>query len=197
MMVLVVACSFPYTPARPKRAYLDVRSSETHPAHVLIEATDSGPALAIKEVALGAPVTRSGPTIEVLRPASPGLPQADAIQVRLSAPGAYLVDVALDGGTISRPAGGGLSTVKHMVWVGTEDPLTFGVASTAGASVNVHAKAFYLGSGVRIDHVLAQLPRWATPTVQTVLEADRRLQPQAARFTGPTLGTEPRHRPLP
>lgn len=174
VMVLLVAYSFPYTPERPKRAYLDVRASGEDWAHVVIEAIDSGPDFPMKDVRLDAAVTRPAPTIEALPAASVGSPEPHTLEIRLNAPGAYRVDVALEGGTISRLSGSGAGNGRHLVWVGTHDPLTFRVARAAGSAVNVHAVAFYVGSDVSVDHVLAQLPRWSAPTVQTVLETSAR-----------------------
>jgi hypothetical protein len=170
-MAFVVASSFPYTPERPKRAYLDVRASGEDGVHVAIESVDSGPDFAIKEVRLDAAAMRPAPTIEALPAASAGLPEPHSLEIRLNAPGAYLVDVALEGGTISRPGGSGPGNGKHLVWVGTDDPLTFRMArAAAGSAVKVHAQAFYVGSDLPVDHVLAQLPRWSAATVETVLE---------------------------
>jgi hypothetical protein len=171
LIVALVVSSFPYTPERPKRAYLDVRAGAEGGAHVVVEAIDPGPYLGIKDVALDAAVTRPMPTIEVLPAASVESPGPRTVEIRVTAPGAYLVDVGLDGGTIASPSGGGRGNGRHLVWVGTDDPLIFRVACASGASVSLHAKAFYLGSDVSVDHVLAQLPRWSAPVVQTVLEA--------------------------
>ncbi len=72
----------------------------------------------------------------------------------------------------SRGRGGnGKDDGRHLVWVGTSDPLTLRVEVAPGASASVRAQAFYMGSDVPVDHVLAQLPPWSAPTVQTVLEA--------------------------
>ncbi len=166
----LVVSSFPYTPERPKRAYLDVRASGEGGAHVVVEAIDPGPDLAIEDVALDAAITRPMPTIEVLPAALAESPAPRTVEIRLTAPGAYMVDVGLEGGAISWPGGGRVGGGRHLVWVGTHDPLTFHVASASGAPANVHAKAYYLGSDVSVDHVLAQLPRWSAATVQTVLE---------------------------
>jgi hypothetical protein len=174
VLVSLVVWSFPYTEERPKRAYLDVRTGGEGGARVVVEAIDPGPDLAIDEVALDGAITRSLPTIEAVQAAEQS-PASHAVAIRLSAPGAYLVDVTLDGGTIAWPSGGTAGDRKRLVWVGTDEPMVFGVTSAPGTSVNVHAKAFYLGSDVSVDHVLARLPRWSAPTVQTVLETSARI----------------------
>ena len=174
VIVPLVLWSFPYTEDRPKRAYLDVKPDGAGGARVVIEAIDPGPDLAIEEVALDGAIARSLPTIEAVKAAEQS-PASQPVAIRLSAPGAHLVEVTLDGGTIAWPNGGAAGDRKRLVWVGTDEPLVFGVASAPGTSVIAHAKAFYVGSDVSVDHVLAQLPRWSAPTVQTVLETTARI----------------------
>jgi hypothetical protein len=165
----IVVCSFPYTPERPKRAYVDVRAGGEGKPYVAVEAIDSGPDFAVKHAALDAPITRPMPTIELLKGTAPESSGPHPVEIRLKADGAYLVDVQFDGPTGSWSMKEGRGSAKHFVWVGTHDPLTFRVEKTSGARVNLHVKAYYVGSGVSVDHVLARLPRWSAPTVQTVI----------------------------
>jgi hypothetical protein len=174
VMVLLVVYSFPYTPERPKRAYLDVRVGAENRAHVIVETIDPGPDFAIKDVALDTVVTRAAPTIDALPAALAEPSQPRTVEIHVNAAGAYKVDVTIDGGTISWPGASRVSHGTHLVWIGTGEPLTFYVASASAAPVGVHAQAFYLGTDVSIDDVVAQLPRWSTLTVQTVLETSGR-----------------------
>ena len=167
MMVLLVASSFPYTPERPKRAYLDVRASGEDGAHVVVEAIDSGPAFAIERRRDSTRQSR-GPhrRSKCCRPRRQDHRSRAPSRSVSNAPGAYLVDVALEGGTISPPSGSG-DGQRTTPGVGRnrrsadlprrarvrEQPSTF------------TPQAFYVGSDVSVDHVLAQLPRWSAPTV--------------------------------
>jgi hypothetical protein len=170
VMAGLVASSFPYTPERPKRAYVDVRNGGEGGAHAVVETIDSGPEIAVKDVPLPDDIGWPMPAIEAL-PALPGEPaQRRVVEIRLNAPGAYQVDVRLGGRTIAWRIGERTDERTHFVWVGTRDPLTLRVEVAPGASGSIHAKAFYPGSAVSVENVLARLPRWSTATVQTVLE---------------------------
>jgi hypothetical protein len=172
-LAAVVVSSFPYTAERPKRVYIDIHAGEEGGTHAVIETIDSGPDLPIRDAALSGDVTRAMPVIEI-RPAAAGSSAARAAQVRIQASGSYLVQVRFDDGPVSWRVDDRTGTSNHFVWVGTDDALTFAVESISKTPIALRVKAFYLGSDVPIDEVIAQLPRWSTPTVQTVLEASAR-----------------------
>lgn len=183
----LVAGSFPYTAERPKRVYVDVHAGGEARARVAVEVTDPGPALAITEAPLAAPPARALPIITVLRRASPGASPAPGaldpsgssgsivVELQVAAPGAYLVDLQLDGapGTLSADDAG--SRARHLIWVGTKDPLHLQVAKTSAAALVLHVKAYYLEPEPSAKPTLDQLPSWTAPSVQTVLEASATL----------------------
>jgi hypothetical protein len=174
----LVAVSFPYSETRPKRVYVDVSAGVDGNARVAFETIDPGPGLAVTPAQLTAKLRRPPPRLEVL-PAAPEVTpppgEANARELRLIATGAYLVEVRLDGAIGGLSVGTGAASSRHLIWVGTDDPLRLRVDKASAEPVHVRVKSYYLGSDVSVSPALEQLPRWTVPSVQTVLETSATL----------------------
>jgi hypothetical protein len=162
----LIAMSFPYTEERPKRVYLEVHAGEPSGPRVVLETIDPGPRPEIAAQPLDAALLRPPPTIDVAPSVSPAPSGSRAVDVRLTAGGAYLVDVQLEGAIAGWSLGA--SSSRHLVWVGTSEPLSFRV-ELANQPVRVRATGYHLGSNGMLDPTLGQLPGWTVATVQTVL----------------------------
>lgn len=170
----LVVVSFPFTAERPKRMYVEVHASGEAAPRVVFDIIDPGPRPEVTAVPLDRKLAAPMPTIEVA-PSASAPPGGSAVDVRLVATGAYLVDVKLEGNTSGWSLGNGAAKARHLIWVGTTDPLSFRVDKTANERVRVRVTAYYLGSDVALNHAIEQLPIWTSPTVQTVLEANAKL----------------------
>jgi hypothetical protein len=172
----LVAASFPYTQARPKRIYVEIHADGMTEPRVVFEAIDPGPRPAMTAVPLGHKLARPMPAIEAVpsastsTPGTPGTPGSNAVDVQVVATGAYLVDVQLDGAPSSWSLGNGTRRSRHVIWVGTTDPLRFRIDKPTGEPVHARVRAYYLDSDIALAPTLAQLPAWTLPAVQTVLE---------------------------
>ena len=98
------------------------------------------------------------PTIEVLPSTPPESPGPHTVEIRLLRPAPTWSTCSSTGATSSWSISESESDGRHFVWVGTRDPLTFRIESVRERPVNVHLKAYYLGSAVSVDEVLARLP---------------------------------------
>jgi peptidase M28-like protein/ER metallopeptidase-like protein len=170
----LVAFSFPYTVERPKRMYVEVHTNGQTAPRPVFEFIDPGPRPEVTTVPIERRRSEHMPAIEVA-PSASRPAGSSAVDVQLVATGAYLVDVYLEGDSSSWSLATGTDGARHVIWVGTAEPLRFRVDRTPGAPVRVRIKAYYLGSEVALDQVREQLPSWALPDVQTVRETDAAL----------------------
>jgi len=170
--VALLVVVFPYSAARPKRMYAEARSAPATGSRLTFEASDPGPLPALPSLAPGPPLPPPVPRITTRPRASPSVGEVEIeaeIEVEIDAPGAYLVELRLDGEAPRWSLGDGSDRPAR--WIGTAEPLRFRVAHPPGQPAAVHAIAHYLDAPATAAPALAALPAWTVPMIETVREA--------------------------